>query len=279
MRACVGAAGEVQPDGARRLHGGVQRFRELQGAGLGLGDGLAAELAASARHQIGQQRGRVGGELCQERLRHQALDLLSGDIRQDEVLFHCDPDLAGAVLVRDSGELQHFRRLEPAHRDVQSDVVEPLLFLRVHAEEAPALPRGVHEVVAGYLDRAILHPLLHLGSEFLDPLFDRRQEFVSNPPNPNSFDGKKIGNCTYQLVDEPHHASLLSMAAGSEVAVGLQDCLAQGHDIVLGHPSVQGNGFRAPLGAEESSHQDVEPEDAVLRCRHVGEVVDVRVLE
>jgi hypothetical protein len=83
---------------------------------------------------------------------------------------------------------------------------------------------------------------------------------------------------THEFVDEPHHARLLPVAPEPEVPVRLEDGLARGDDVVSGDPGVERQGLGPPLGADEPAHQKVEAELAVLDGRHVGEVVDVRVL-
>ena len=90
---------------------------------------------------------------------------------------------------------------------------------------------------------------------------------------------KNSGEDTYHLVNQPHHSSFLSVPAGTEISVSLKNCFAERNNIFCWNPSVHGHCFGTPLWTEEATHKDVEPEEVTLLGRHVGKVVDVRVLE
>ncbi|BAS72074.1 Os01g0357150 [Oryza sativa Japonica Group] len=251
LAAAVGAAGPVHPHRPGHRHELLHLRRHQQRPLLRLDDGLAAELVAGARDEALEQQRRLRGELLKQRLGEQRLHLLVLDVRDHDVLLHGEAELAGAVLVGEACELEHVRRLHPADGHVQADVGHPFLLLRVHAEVVPPLPFLVDEVLRRRaLQHAVRHPLLHLRPKSLHSL----------------------------LVDEPHHAGLLAVAPGAEVAVRLENGLAHRDDVVAGDPGVERQRLLPPLGAYEPADEEVEPELAALHRRHVREVVDVWVL-
>mmetsp|Transcript_5966 Transcript_5966/g.20562 ORF Transcript_5966/g.20562 Transcript_5966/m.20562 type:complete len:639 (-) Transcript_5966:219-2135(-) len=257
LAAGVGAARPVHPDVPRHIHRGLQRLCQRLARGLGLDQRQGAELVAGARHQVLHQPARVGPEGGrkalsgrQQGLRKQRADLGVRHVRDDVVLLHSEPDLARAVLLRDPGNLEHVLGLDPARGDVDAHVVQPLLPLGVDPVVVPALVGLVDQRVALSLERPAGHPLGHLVPKVLQP----------------------------HVLDEPHHAALLSGAPCAEVPEGGEDRVAGVNDVALGNKGVQGDGLLAFCRREEPADQQVVAKLAILRGGHVSQVVDVGVL-
>ena len=123
------AAGEVDVDrrveGNARLAPRCDRFRGL----LGVGGGEAAAGRARAGDEAGADRARPCAEAERRdgdlRLDHARI----GNAGDQEVLPHCEPDIAVAETARHLGEAAQLRDLHPSRRQHDADPVQPRLLL------------------------------------------------------------------------------------------------------------------------------------------------------
>ena len=155
LRAARRAAREVQAEvlavavGAHVL---VQELGDLDRAALGVDLRQAAELLAGAGLQAALEERRRGGEVGDQRLGEQRVDVLVRDPRQQDVLLVGEAQrvvLVGAVLAGELGELEQLVRLQAADRDDEADRAVDAVGLREDADVVLAREaRGLRHAVA-----------------------------------------------------------------------------------------------------------------------------------
>ncbi len=131
-------------------HVGVEEAGDLDGAGLGVDLGQAAELLARAALDAAHEQGRCRRELLRELFGHQRLDVLVGHERDEDVLLVGQAHFAvgAAVLASEAHELRQLLGAQAADRDAVADRRVDSVALRRDADVVGAVE------AAGRLDAA-----------------------------------------------------------------------------------------------------------------------------
>ena len=160
-------------------------------------------------------------------------------------MFDGEANFPTAVNLGNPSKSEHFIGVQPTDRNVQTHVVQTVLLLREDADMVALVP----------LDFVFFGGRLQGLTEFF---FNGGAEFVHAP-----------------LVNEPHHPGLLAVGARAEIAIHPQDGQTQVDDDLTGFdPGIHGYGGRATLGGEETTHEDVESENAIFICGDEGDIVN-----
>src|SRR3954469_13728278 len=127
-RAGVGAAVHVDGDRGVELRQSPRELLvEVDRAHLGLDDGQLAELDAGAGHHPAPEDIRTDAQVTRLELGDQRVDLVVGDVADDDLLLDRHCDRAAAVAVGEVGDLGELRAAGPAGLQREADVAAAVL--------------------------------------------------------------------------------------------------------------------------------------------------------